>query len=207
MGAEAKPKLVGLTGGIGSGKSTVARMLAERGAFVVDADDVARVVVAPGASGLAGIVAEFGPEVLAADGSLNRAALAGMVFADDDRRARLNAILHPLIARRTAELMASAPSDAVRVHDVPLLAELGLAANYDLVIVVDAPDEIRLARLRERGIEEGDARARMASQAGRDQRLAIADIVIDNSGDAEYLVGQVDRAWLAIEGPGSITGR
>ncbi len=197
--------MVGLTGGIGSGKSTVARLLADRGAFVVDADEVAREVVAPGTPGLARVVAEFGPGVVAADGSLDRAALARTAFSNENQRARLNAILHPLIARRTAELMASAPSNAARVHDVPLLAELGLADQYDLVIVVDAPDEVRLARLRDRGIGEDDARARMAAQSSRDQRRAIADIVIDNSGNLEYLAGQVERAWRFIEGSGSVT--
>jgi len=200
-----RPKLVGLTGGIGSGKSTVARLLADRGAFVVDADEVAREVVAPGTPGLARVVAEFGPGVVAADGSLDRAELARTAFSNENQRARLNAILHPLIARRTAELMASAPLDTVRVHDVPLLTELGLANQYDLVIVVDAPDEVRLARLRDRGVAEDDARARMAAQSSRDQRRAIADIVIDNSGNLEDLAGQVERAWRLIERSGPVT--
>lgn len=196
--------MVGLTGGIGSGKSTVARLLADRGAFVVDADEVAREVVGLGTPGLARVAAEFGRGVLATDGSLDRVALARTAFSDEAQRARLNAILHPLIARRTAELMASAPPNAVRVHDVPLLTELGLADQYDLVIVVDAPDDVRLARLRDRGVAEDDARARMAAQASPDQRRAIADIMIDNSGNLEYLESQVERAWRLIERSGPV---
>lgn len=194
-----RPKIVGLTGGIGAGKSTVARMLAERGAFVVCADEVAREVVAPGSPGLARLVDTLGSEVLADDGSLDRAALAGRVFDDEDQRAQLNAILHPLIAERTGELMTSAPEGAIRVHDVPLLTELGLADHYEHVIVVDCPDPIRLQRLVARGLTEADANARMAAQATRQQRLAIADTVIDNSGDLGKLSDQVDAVWLRLE--------
>lgn len=134
---------IGLTGGVGSGKSTVARMLGEHGAFVVDADAVAREVVAPGTPGLGAVAAEFGPDVIAADGSLDRAALAAIVFTDDAARARLNAIVHPLIAARTAELMAEAAAGQVVVHDVPLLVENQLAAAYDVVVVVLADDAVR----------------------------------------------------------------
>ncbi|HRY10018.1 MAG: dephospho-CoA kinase [Actinobacteria bacterium] len=191
---------VGLTGGIGSGKSTVAQLFSELGAYVVDADRVAREVVAPGSDGLRALVAEFGPGICAPDGSLDRAAMAEVVFADESARARLNAITHPRIAARTAELMAALPDDAVVIHDVPLLAELGLQGAYDLVVVVDAPDDVRITRLIDRGLSESDARARIAAQAGREQRLAIADVVIDNSGDLVSLTQQVRTAWPRVAG-------
>lgn len=188
---------IGLTGGIGSGKSTVARMFAELGADVIDADEIAREVVEPGTPGLAALVAEFGPEILDGD-RLDRAALADVVFEDASARERLNAIIHPLIAARTAELIAALPEDAILVHDVPLLVELGLQGAYDLVVVVDAPDEVRVARLVERGLTEQDARARIAAQASREQRLAAADIVLDNAGDLESLSRQVRSAWAKV---------
>ena len=191
---------VGLTGGIGSGKSTVAQLFSELGAYVVDADRVAREVVAPGSDGLRALVAEFGPGICAPDGSLDRAAMAEVVFADESARARLNAITHPRIAARTAELMAALPDDAVVIHDVPLLAELGLQGAYDLVVVVDAPDDVRITRLIDRGLSESDARARIAAQAGREQRLAIADVVIDNSGDLASLTAQVQKVWPRVAG-------
>ena len=144
----------GLTGGTGSGKSTVAHRLGERGAFVVDADVLAREVVAPGSEGLAAVVQEFGPEVLAPDGALDRTALAAVVFGDDGRRRALEAITHPLIAHRTGELVAAAPDDAVLVHDVPLLVEKRMGAGYHLVVVVDAPVEDRVRRLVGRGMPE-----------------------------------------------------
>ena len=191
---------VGLTGGIGSGKSTVSAMFADLGAFVIDADAVAREVVEPGSDGLRALVEEFGPHILSSDGALDRAALADLVFSDPGARERLNAITHPRIAARTAELMAELPEDAVMIHDVPLLAELGLQSAYDLVVVVDAPDDVRIQRLVARGLSEADARARIAAQASRAQRLAIADVVIDNSGDLTSLRAQVLKAWLMIAG-------
>jgi dephospho-CoA kinase len=194
---------VGLTGGIGSGKSAVARLLAARGATVVDADALAREVVEPGTPGLAAVVAEFGPDVLAADGSLDRAALAGIVFADDERRAALEAIVHPLVGARADELIAAAPDDAIVVYDVPLLVENGLAAGHDVVVVVDTPTELRLARLAARGVAGDEARRRMAAQATREQLLAVADHVIDNSGDLTALATQVDRLWAALLGSDS----
>jgi dephospho-CoA kinase len=142
---------VGLTGGIGAGKSTVARRLAEHGATIVDADALAREVLAPGTEGLAAVTARFGAGVLRPDGSLDRAALARVAFADDDSRRALEAITHPRIADRTAELFAAAAEDAVVVHDVPLLVEKGMAARYQLVVVVDAPVEVRVGRLVRRG--------------------------------------------------------
>ncbi len=191
---------IGLTGGIGSGKSTVAGMLEDLGAHVIDADALAREVVAPGTDGLAELVAQFGTGILAADGSLDRAALGAVVFADPAARERLNAITHPRIGARTAELVAALPDDAVLVHDVPLLAELGMQDAYDLVVVVDAPDDIRVARLMQRGLDERDARARIAAQASRDQRLAIADVVLDNSGSLADLKAQVLQAWPQLSG-------
>ena len=187
---------VGLTGGIGAGKSEVARLLASYGAVLIDADLISREVVQPGTEGLAAVVAEFGPDVLAEDGTLNRPKLGSIVFADEERRKALGAIVHPLVGRRSAELQEAAGPDAVVVHDVPLLTENGLAPLYDLVIVVDADPATQLDRLvRLRGMSEDDARSRMASQAGRRQRLAVADIVIDNDGPRDALEPQVRAAW------------
>lgn len=191
---------VGLTGGIGSGKSTVARMLAERGAYVVAADDVAREVVARGSVGLERLVAEFGRCILAEDGNLDRKRLARIAFTDGEARVRLESITHPLIGERTAELFALAPSGVVRVHDVPLLVELGLGPLYGTVVVVDCPAELRVERLVARGMSEDDARARMAAQASHAQTLAMADVVIDNSGSLADLEGQVDRLWGRLGG-------
>ncbi|MCL2551312.1 MAG: dephospho-CoA kinase [Actinomycetia bacterium] len=190
---------VGLTGGIGAGKSEVARLLVSYGAVLVDADRIAREVVEPGTPGLAAVVAEFGPEVLAPDGSLDRPRLGAIVFADEERRKALNAIVHPLVGERSAQLQQAAGPDAVVVHDVPLLTENGLAPLYDLVIVVDAAPGTQLDRLvRSRGMTEEDARARMAAQATREQRLAIADVVIANDGPLEELEPQVRAAWDAL---------
>ncbi|MFE1955483.1 dephospho-CoA kinase [Streptomyces sp. NPDC059524] len=190
---------VGLTGGIGAGKSEVSRLLVERGAVLIDADRIAREVVEPGTPGLAAVVEAFGEEVLAPDGTLDRPALGAIVFADADRLAVLNKIVHPLVGARSAELEAAAGTDAVVVHDVPLLTENGLAPFYDLVIVVDASPETQLDRLtRLRGMTEDDARARMAAQATREQRREIADLVIDNDGPRERLVEQVDTVWAEL---------
>ena len=186
---------IGLTGGIGSGKSTVSELLAARGAVIVDADRIAREVVEPGTPGLAAVVEAFGEQVLAADGSLDRPALAAVVFSDPAARARLDGIVHPLVRRRSAELVAAAPADAVVVNDVPLLVETGQAASFDVVLVVEAEPEIRLARLVRRGLTEDDARARIASQASDEQRRTVADVVLDNSGTPEELAEQVDRFW------------
>src|SRR3954454_23265502 len=160
---------IGLTGGIGSGKSTVAALLAERGAVIVDADAIAREVVEPGTPGLNAVVAEFGPDILGRDGALDRAKLAGIVFADEAKRAALNAIVHPLVGQRTAEVMAAAPPDAIVVYDLPLLVESKIAADFALVVVVEASPDTRLARLAERGMPEADARSRMAAQATDEQ--------------------------------------
>jgi dephospho-CoA kinase len=186
---------IGLTGGIGSGKSTASALLAARGAVVIDADRIAREVVEPGTPGLAAVVEAFGPGVVSSDGSLDRPALAAVVFADPEARKQLDAIIHPLVRARSAELAAAAPDDAVVVHDVPLLVETGQAGSYDLVLVVEAAPEIRVDRLVRRGLTEEDARARIAVQATDDQRRAVADAVVVNDGTPEDLAGQVDRFW------------
>jgi dephospho-CoA kinase len=211
---------VGLTGGIGAGKSEVSRLLDEYGAVIVDADKIAREVVEPGTPGLAAVVAEFGEEILAPDGTLDRPKLGSLVFADTERLAALNAIVHPLVGERSAELerqaqeaaqaeqaqqAAAAESaqgqdgGAVIVHDVPLLAENGLAPLYDLVLVVDASPETQMDRLvRLRGMTEGEAAARMAAQATRGERLAVSDIVIKNDGPLEELQARVREVWYAL---------
>ncbi|MFJ6616576.1 dephospho-CoA kinase [Kitasatospora sp. NPDC091335] len=190
---------IGLTGGIGAGKSEVSRLFAARGAVIVDSDVIAREVVAPGTDGLAAVVAEFGPQVLREDGTLDRPALGAVVFADPERLKALNAIVHPLVRARSAELEAAAAPDAVVVHDVPLLAENGLAPLFDLVVVVDAADEVRLERLvRLRGTTEEESRARMAAQASREDRLAIADLVIDNSAGLAELDARVAEVWAEL---------
>jgi dephospho-CoA kinase len=187
---------VGLTGGIGSGKSTVAGRLAEHGAVVIDSDRLAREVVEPGTEGLAEIVAEFGSEVLDGHGALDRAALAARVFGDDAARRKLNAIVHPRVGARTAELMAAAAEQAVVVHDIPLLVENGLAPAYHLVVVVDADVEHRVRRLTgQRGMAEADARARIAAQATTEQRRAVADVWLDNSGTPDLVLAEVDALW------------
>lgn len=190
---------VGLTGGIGSGKSEVARMLAARGALVVDADALAREALAPGTPGLAAVIAEFGPDVLAPDGSLDRAALGRIVFADPARREALERIVHPYVGRRSAELIAAAPEDAVVVYDVPLLVEKQLQDGFDVVVVVLAREEERVRRLAAaRGMDEADARARIAHQATDEQRRAVADVVIVNDGDLAALEQQVDALWREV---------
>ncbi|MFI1159730.1 dephospho-CoA kinase [Streptomyces sioyaensis] len=187
---------VGLTGGIGAGKSEVSRLLASYGAVIVDADKIAREVVEPGTPGLAAVVEEFGDGVLAPDGTLDRPKLGGIVFADPEKLKSLNAIVHPLVGARSAELEAAACPDAVVVHDVPLLTENGLAPLYDLVVVVDAAPQTQLDRLvRLRGMAEDEAKSRMAAQATREQRLAAADLVIDNNGPLEALEPQVRAVW------------
>ncbi|MFG2802003.1 dephospho-CoA kinase [Streptomyces pseudovenezuelae] len=187
---------VGLTGGIGAGKSEVSKLLVEHGAVLIDADRIAREVVAPGTPGLAAVVEAFGEDVLAEDGSLDRPRLGSVVFADLERLAVLNSIVHPLVGARSQELESAAAEHAVVVHDVPLLTENGLAPLYDLVIVVDASPETQLDRLVGlRGMTEQDARARMAAQATREKRLEIADIVIDNDVPLDELRRRVRDVW------------
>ncbi|MEU5167788.1 dephospho-CoA kinase [Streptomyces mutomycini] len=190
---------VGLTGGIGAGKSEVSRLLARYGAVLIDADRIAREVVEPGTPGLTAVVEMFGPKILTPDGSLDRPALGSIVFADPARLAALNAIVHPLVGARSAELERAAGPGAVVVHDVPLLTENGLAPLYDLVVVVDAKPATQLDRLvRLRRMTESDARARMAAQATREERLAVADLVIDNDGPLEDLEPQVRKVWSEL---------
>ncbi|WP_406287555.1 dephospho-CoA kinase [Embleya sp. NBC_00896] len=192
---------VGLTGGIGAGKSEVARRLAELGAVVIDSDRIAREVVEPGTPGLAAVVAEFGEGILLPDGSLDRPGLGRIVFGSTERLAALNAIVHPLVGARAAALTEAAGEDAVLINDVPLLAENNLAKLYDLVVVVDAAEATQLDRLvRLRGMPEADARARMAAQATRAQRLAVADVVIDNDGPLEALEPQLLALWERLTG-------
>ncbi|WP_026361540.1 dephospho-CoA kinase [Amycolatopsis nigrescens] len=187
---------VGLTGGIGAGKSTVANRLVEHGAVLIDADAIAREVVEPGSEGLAELVEAFGADVRTAEGALDRPALAAKAFADEESRQRLNGIMHPRIGARTAELMAAAAPDAIVVHDIPLLVEGGLAARYHLVIVVDAPVETRVRRLVEaRGMAERDARTRVAAQASEEQRRAVADVWLDNGGPQDIVLSEVDALW------------
>ncbi|MFE9437653.1 dephospho-CoA kinase [Streptomyces sp. NPDC006602] len=190
---------VGLTGGIGAGKSEVSRLLVACGAVLVDADRIAREVVAPGTPGLAAVVEAFGEDVLTADGGLDRPKLGAIVFADPEKLAVLNSIVHPLVGVRSRELESAAAEDAVVVHDVPLLAENGLAPLYDVVVVVDASPETQLARLVGlRGMTEADARARMAAQATREKRLEIADIVIDNDVPLPELERRVKDVWADL---------
>lgn len=190
---------VGLTGGIGAGKSEVSRLLVACGAVLIDADRIAREVVAPGTPGLASVVEAFGEEILAADGSLDRPRLGAIVFSDAEQLSTLNSIVHPLVGARSRELEEAAAEDAVVLHDVPLLTENGLAPLYDLVIVVDAAPETQLDRLvRLRGMTEEDARARMAAQATREQRRKIADIVIDNDVPLEELEQRVKDVWAEL---------
>ncbi|ASR37164.1 dephospho-CoA kinase [Prauserella marina] len=187
---------VGLTGGIGAGKSTVAARLAEHGAVLIDSDRIAREVVEPGTEGLAELAAAFGADIVTPDGALDRAALAARAFRDEESRQRLNAITHPRIGARTRELLEAAADDAIVVHDIPLLVEGGLGAGYHLVIVVDADEEVRLRRLVEhRGMSEDDARARISAQADERQRRAAADVWLDNTGSPDIVLAEVDRLW------------
>ncbi len=190
---------VGLTGGVASGKSTVSAILAELGAVVIDADVLAREVVAPGTKGLAAVVEEFGPEVLGPDGGLDRPRLGALVFADPGRRRALEAIIHPLVRARAAELEAAAPPGTLVVHDIPLLAETGQAGGFDAVVVVDVPPEVQVDRMvRIRGMSEDEARARIAAQAAREDRLAVATYVVDNTGSLEELRARVEEVYAAL---------
>lgn len=188
--------MVGLTGGIGAGKSAVARLLAGHGAVVIDADKLAREVVAPGTDGLAEVVAAFGEGVLGPDGALDRPALGRLVFGDPASRDRLEKIIHPRVRARTVELAAAAPAGAVVVNDVPLLVEAGLAGGYQLVIVVQADREVRIRRLAgDRGMGREEAVSRIAAQATDEQRRAVADILVVNDGTLEDLAARVDEVW------------
>lgn len=185
-----------LTGGISSGKSTVSEHWADLGAVIVDADVLAREVVESGTPGLAAVVERFGERMLAADGSLDRAALAAIVFEDDRARKELEALLHPRIRARAAELEAAAPAAAVVVHVIPLLIETGQTTGFDAIVVVDIPSEIQVQRTMARdGSSRDQAAARLAAQASRGERLSVATHVIDNSGDLDVLRAEADRVW------------
>jgi dephospho-CoA kinase len=186
--------IVALTGGLGAGKSTVSKLLAERGAVIVDADLIAREVVEPGTPGLAGVVERFGSGILTAEGALNRPALAEVVFGDDEARRALNAIVHPLIAARSQQLIHSAPPGSIVVNDIPLLAESG-RKDFDFVIVVLADLDVRLSRLEGRGMGREQAQARIAVQASDEERAALADVIVYNNGTHAELVEQVERVW------------
>lgn len=191
---------VGLTGGIGSGKSTVASLLAEHGATVIDADAIAREVVEPGRPTLDQLVVEFGVGILREDGTLNRGELAGVAFSDPEATARLNAIMHPAIKAETARRLALAGDDAIVIHDMPLLVETGQQDAVDVVVVVDVPEALQVERaVGQRGLTLADVERRMAVQASRDQRLTLADAVIDNSGTPEDTARQVDALWEELQ--------
>jgi dephospho-CoA kinase len=190
---------VGLTGGIASGKSTVSAILAELGAIVIDADALAREVVARGTPGLEAVVAEFGPGLLTPEGDLDRPAMGALVFGDAEARKRLEAIIHPLVHQRSDQLEAEAPDDAVVVHDIPLLAEVGRAGSFDAVVVVDAPAELQVSRMVEdRGWSREEAESRIAAQASREDRLAIATHVVDNTGTLDELRRRVEQVYAEL---------
>ena len=194
---------VGLTGGVASGKSTVAALLAERGAVIIDSDALAREVVEPGTPGLAAVVAEFGDAVLTQDGRLDRAALGSVVFGDESARRRLEGILHPLIRARAAEIEAEAAPGVLVVHDIPLLVETGQADRFDAVLVVDVPVETQVERMvRDRGWSAEDASSRVAAQADRAQRRAVATYVIDNTGTHDDLRERVTEVVGELVSPG-----
>lgn len=186
---------IGLTGGIGAGKSTVAAILDELGAFIIDADQLAREVVAPGTSGFSDIVRRFGNDVVRSDGTLDRAALARHIFADDTARRDLEKIIHPRVRARAKELAAAQDPSTIVVEDIPLLVETRAAPRYHLTIDVEAPDELRLQRLESRGMAREDAQRRMDSQASEIQRREACDVVIDNSGDLDQVTAEVHRLW------------
>ena len=192
---------VGLTGGVASGKSTVSALLRELGAVVIDADALAREVVEPGTPGLEAVVAEFGPDVLDADGRLDRARLGAIVFADPARRAALEAVVHPLVRARAHELESQAPAGALVVHDIPLLVETGQASDFDAIVVVDVPEDVQVARaVAERSWSEDEARSRISAQAARAERLAVATYVVDNSGTHEDLRQRVTEVFGELVG-------
>jgi len=186
---------IGLTGGIGAGKSTVSATFAECGGIIVDGDVIAREVVEPGTEGLAQLVEAFGEDILLPDGALNRPALAAKAFVDDEKRAKLNGIVHPLVGRRRQEIIDAVHDDAVVVEDIPLLVETGMAPSFPLVVVVTADIETRVTRLIKRGMDEADARARIAAQAPEEERRAIADVLLDNSGTQGELVEKARDLW------------
>jgi dephospho-CoA kinase len=198
---------VGLTGGVASGKSTVSAILRELGAVVIDADLLARQVVAPGTEGLREVEAAFGPQVITADGELDRPAVGAVVFADEEKRRTLERIIHPRVRRLGAELEEAAGPETVVVHDIPLLAETGQASAFDAVVVVDVPVETQVERMVDlRGMSRDEAQARIAAQASREERLAIATYVIDNTGTLEDLRDKVTEVFEKLAGPELMRG-
>lgn len=194
---------VGLTGGIAAGKSEVSARLAQHGALVIDADRLAREAVQPGTPGHAEVVIAFGPELLDTAGGLDRAALGRRIFADESARQRLEAILHPRVRARAAQIAAAAPAGAVVVHDIPLLVETGQVENFDVIVVVDCPVDVQLRRLTEgRGLSLSEAKRRIAAQASRPDRLAAADYVIETTGSLDDLQADVDALWLELQSRG-----
>jgi len=198
--------LVALTGGVGAGKSTVAAMLADRGAVVIEADDLAREAVGPGSPGLVKVLDEFGPDVAAPDGSLDRAKLAARVFDDTDARHRLEGIVHPEVARLfAAEVGRRRDTDEIVVYAIPLLVERGLAGTFDVVVAVAAGEDVRAARVAAQGrMTAADARRRMQAQASDAERAAVADIVVDNEGSVADLADRVDLLWQELRGRGGL---
>ena len=198
---------IGLTGGVASGKSTVSTIFEELGAVIIDADVLAREVVARGTPGLEQVVAEFGEELLTPEGDLDRPAMGRLVFGDEAARKRLEAIVHPLVFERIVELEQDAPPDAVVVHDIPLLAENGRAGDFDAVVVVDAPPQTQVERMvRDRGWTREDAEARMRAQASREDRLALATYVVENTGTHEDLRRRVAEVFAEVVSAGRRTG-
>ncbi|MUH44038.1 MAG: dephospho-CoA kinase [Actinobacteria bacterium] len=192
--------VVGLTGGVGAGKSTVSQMLADHGAVIVDADAIARAVVEPGTPGFQEVLDAFGDEVLYYDGMLDRKALAALVFRDPVARGKLESIIHPLVRQQSDLMTALADDDAIVVHDVPLLAETGRTEAYDVIVVVDAPEDVRIARLlHSKGWDVAAAKDRIAAQSSSAQRLAIADEVVENTGDIAELQIHVDALWERLK--------
>jgi dephospho-CoA kinase len=199
--------MVGLTGGIGAGKSTVAALLSARGAIVIDADAIAREVVEPGMPALEKLVERFGPEILQPDGSLDRPKLGGIAFLNDETRKELEAITHPAIGELFLQRVAEAPPGSVVVHDVPLLVESKRGFDYAAVIVVEAPLDVRLDRLEARGVPRADARRRIELQASDEDRRKVATWIVDNSGDLRSLEDQIASIWKELERMASNAGQ
>lgn len=192
--------LIGLTGGIASGKSTVAKRLVEHGAVEIDADQIAREVVAPGTAGLSAIVETFGSDLLQEDGSLNRSKLGSLVFSDELKRLALNAIVHPLVKERTREILAALPEDSIAIYNVPLLVEANVDHDFDLIVTVEAPEDEQVKRMiKHRGLTEAEARARIAAQAKPVERAAISDVILNSNQDINLLLRDADEMWRDIE--------
>ncbi|MFM6977210.1 MAG: dephospho-CoA kinase [Micrococcales bacterium] len=192
--------LIGLTGGIAAGKSTVAKRWVEHGALEIDADAIAREVVEPGSDGLRQIVETFGENILNPDGSLNRAKLGELIFSDELKRLALNAIVHPLVKDRTKQILADLPSNAIAIYNVPLLVEAGVDHDFDFVVTVEAPEDEQVRRMvKHRGMTESEARARISAQAKPIERAAVADVILNSNQDINLLLRDADELWRSIE--------